>query len=451
MAPISLSTYLAQARSDIQNGNLEEAREIIEHLATLYPQHLKLHVLRGELALAQEDFTAATEHYERVVDLDPENATAHLALASLIEEDDVLAAIGHLERARELDIGNQEISRNLARLYTLRDGEEPKEMGLTKAMFARMLVEGREYARAEEELRTLLAQDPERTDLQILLARALFFLGRSWEAASICEKILAALPNSLPALIILGSIHYKNGLPKEAQPLLEQARSLDPENKRAQELLGYETPLALEEIMTPLVGEEILPPPPPVIEELAEEAPLPPAMEEATPLAESPEVTPEPARPVEEYIPSEEKVAEPSPEEPMAKPPLTEEEVGEEMAVSQPPVEPLAEEPLEAEQLKTPLEQALEFFNAHPDDPQARLNLARVYAQHENWVEAIGHYRALFDAGPHAVFQVISDLEQLAAKSEATQLQQLLGDAYLVAGRVPEALAQYQKLLAKSK
>ncbi|MBI2844990.1 MAG: tetratricopeptide repeat protein, partial [Chloroflexi bacterium] len=124
MAPISLAAYIAQARSHLQSGNLEEAREILDHLATFYPQHIELQRLRGELALAQEDFAAAAEHFRRVVEMDPEQAAAHLALASLIEEDDVLAAIGHLERARELDPGNQEISRNLARLYTLRDGEE---------------------------------------------------------------------------------------------------------------------------------------------------------------------------------------------------------------------------------------------------------------------------------------------------------------------------------------
>lgn len=448
MSPISLSAYMAQARSYLQNGRLGGAQEILDHLAAFYPRHIEIEGLRGELALAREDFSAVRQHLQRVVDMDPEQAAAHIALASLLQEDDVPAAIWHLERAQELDPGDQDIARELARLYTLRDGEEPKEMGLTRAMFARMLVEGREFGRAEGELRPILAQDPERVDLQILLARTLFFLGRSWEAAEICEKILATQPNSLPALIILGSLLHKNGLPEEAQPLLERARSLDPENKRAQELLGYGTPLTLQEIMTPLVGEEILPPPPSVVAEKGvEETPLPLAMEEAAPVVESPEITPEPVRPMEEYIPGEEKAAEPAAtEEPMAKPPLTEEEVNEEMAVTQPPVEPVAEEPLVVEPHKTPLAEAVQFFTSHPDDPQARLNLARLYAQQENWQEALGHYRALFDAAPHIVFQVIADLEQLAGKSDAKPLQQLLGDAYMVAGRVQEALLQYRKL-----
>lgn len=457
MAPISLNSYLDEAKSLIQAGNLEPAQEILHHLADLYPQHIALQRLRGELALAHEDFAAAAEHFQRVLELDPEEATAHWRLASLLEEDDVPAAIEHLERAWELDPGNQDLRQELARLYTLRDGEEPKRIDLTKAAFARLLVEGREFAQAADELRVLLAQDPQRIDLQILLARALFSLGRSWEAAEICQNILSRFPFSLPALLILGAALQRNGLSQEAQPFLGQAHSLDPENKRGQALFGLfgpDSPLPLREITVPRIGEEMPATAPPLVPEeptpqpraVAAETPLPTAMEEAAPVVESPELTPEPARPMEEYLPGEEQGEAPPAEEPVAKPPLAAEEVSEEMAVAQPPVEPIAEELLVAREPRAPLEEAEDFFTSHPDDPQARLNLARLFAQQENLEEALVHYRALFDAGPHFVFQVIADLEQLAGKSDSKPLQQLLGDAYMVTGRVPEALAQYQKL-----
>src|SRR4030042_876825 len=95
---------------------------------------------------------------------------------SIIREDEsnLDAAIWHMERAFEAQPANVAIQDELRRLYGRRDGLEPPKVRLTRAALARMYAKGHLYQQAIGELRAALAEDPQRTDLQVLLAQMYF-------------------------------------------------------------------------------------------------------------------------------------------------------------------------------------------------------------------------------------------------------------------------------------
>lgn len=304
MAPLALGAYLDEVRALIREGEFPTAAEVLAYLGGLFPNCILIHRLLGELALAREEYSAAVKHFRQVLDRDPEDFIAHAYLASLLEEDDVPAAIWHLERGWELNPGEESFRRDLFRLYSIRDGKEPERVDLTPASFVRLLLGVHRYQQALEELQPLLQREPDRVDLLLLLARCLLYLGRQWEVAARCEKILEAHPQNLAALLLLGTILKNSGQDEEAQTLFERARGLDPEYRRAQELLGADSPLLPEEVLIPRIGE-VAPAPVPEEELAAPMAPeLPPTVKAP---AEEPiiERVEEPVLSQEEEIPSE--------------------------------------------------------------------------------------------------------------------------------------------------
>ncbi len=86
---------------------------------------------------------------------------------------------------------------------------------------------------------------------------------------------------------------------------------------------------------------------------------------------------------------------------------------------------------------------------AAPGDAGARLALARAYAAEASWAEAAAQYAELVQS-PDVLAEVVADLERYtAAQPQQLALQQVLGDAYMEAGRLDEALAKYNWLLTQ--
>ena len=87
-------------------------------------------------------------------------------------------------------------------------------------------------------------ESSERLDLQVLLAETLWRNDQRNEAASVAEGILEKLPYCLTASLILGEIYLNSGLADEGEMLLRRAQAIDPDNLRANALLGHTSPLA---------------------------------------------------------------------------------------------------------------------------------------------------------------------------------------------------------------
>ncbi|MGD2177562.1 MAG: hypothetical protein PVG71_07040, partial [Anaerolineae bacterium] len=167
------------------------------------------------------------------------------------------------------------------------------------------------------------------------------------------------------------------------------------------------------------------------------------AREEAPPLEEPVEVE-APAPAAEAPEPLEEEV--PHVEEPVPAPEPALEEVGEAL---EPEEAPLAEAIEEApvEDLEGFIAARRAYAEDHPEDHEAWLDLGRVLWQAEERAEAIETYDRLIASGK-LLDQVIPDLEDYAQQRPGVDVQRTLGDAYMKADRLTDALDTYRRALA---
>jgi len=116
------------------------------------------------------------------------------------------------------------------RLYGRRDGVEPPKVHLTRGALVRMYARTKLIPQAIAEARAALEEDPNRIDLQLILARMYHLSGQNVEASEICTKILSRLPYCLEANWILMDILRKTSRSEEAKNLIERVNALDPYN-----------------------------------------------------------------------------------------------------------------------------------------------------------------------------------------------------------------------------
>lgn len=504
MAEIGLGEYLDEVKGLIRARSIDGAIAICRHILERFPNCIVPYRLLGEAAFEKGEYDEAATLFRRALGANPEDVIAHVGLAMVHDEKkDLEEAIWHLERAFELAPGNKEIRQELKRLYGEREEVEPPRVKLTPAALARLYLRAGLYDRAITELRPLIKEDPDRMDLKVALAEALWREGRRREAAETCQEILEILPNCLKANLILGVIWKESGQEEKGETLFAQAQALDPENRVAQELFGEASPLPPERLLiSRLEGIPSLPPLPEVEEVAVPEAEEAEAPEAAPPPEEIPDWLRELREPPEEVAPSEEiptwlerlvpsreaveeEVAPPTPPEELPDwlrepkeapeevveegeweevPPLAEEEVELAEALPAQPVEeevtieeapPIAEEIVEeaaAEEAAPTIEGYLDRLAADPEDHEARLGLARAYLVLEERDEALTHYRIIIHSATPLIGEVIEDLEaEVQLAPEHLPTQQLLGDAYMKSSRLQEALEKYRWLRGRLK
>jgi len=480
MAEIGLGEYCDEVKELIKAQSIDEAIVICRHILERFPKYIMPYRLLGEAALEREEYDEAASLFTRVLGANPEDVIAHVGLAVVHDEKkEPEEAIWHLERAFELAPGNMEIRQELKRLYGEREGVEPPRVKLTPAALARLYLREGLYDRAITELRPLLKEDPDRVDLKLALAEALWREGRRREAAESCQEILELLPNCLKANLILGVIWKESGQEEEGETLLARAQTLDPENGVAQGLFGEASPLPPEKVLLPRLEEIPAPPPLPEVEEVA--PPLEPeeAVEE---IAE--EEMPEwlrrlhevAAEEVEEKLPTEElPEAAPPPEEvpdwlqalkelsEEARPP---EEVADWLERLAPPVEEVApptppeEMPDWLRELKEEApEEAIEEAEWEEAPPLAEEEVelaealpAQPIEEEVTIEEAPPIAEEIVEEAPAEIIEVAPPtiegyLDRLAAEPGDHEVRLGLARAYLAQGERDEALTHYRTII----
>jgi tetratricopeptide (TPR) repeat protein len=248
MEEISLQVYCGQIESMIDQGRYAEAVAHAKHILQQYPKHVGSYRLLGRAMLEARQSDYAVDMFLRVLSADPEDMLVWVALSEVHNERGELdAAVWYLERAFELAVDNKLVEEELRQLYGRRDGAEPMRVQLTRGALARLYLKGDLLSRAVSELRALQAEHPERVDLEVALAEALWRNEQRLEASEVCQKVLDQLPYCLKANLILGEIWTNSGR-EEGQTYLRRAEALDPESGMAHELFGDESPLPAQEV-----------------------------------------------------------------------------------------------------------------------------------------------------------------------------------------------------------
>jgi tetratricopeptide (TPR) repeat protein len=392
--------------------------------------HVETYALLGEAFLARDFPEEATELFQRALSGDPESLTSRLGLGLIYDQQGKrLEAIWQLERAFALAPGDPRVRRELGRMYADRDGAPSDRLRLTRDALGGLYARNGLFERAITEFRAVLRQDPDQPDIQVALVESLWHEGRRLEAVETCLSLLEQLPHCLKANLILGEIWLRAGHDDIAMEKLDTARALDPENLVAQEMMGSESPLPVEDVYLPelVITEEELRQlmarlTPAAAVTVAKEKPeageVPywvkemeaaegPATEKAPPVEGAPEWPGEPALSdaVEAETPS----------------PAAKAEIGEQ---------------------RTRLQQQVE---TEPSNNQARLELARLCRADQDPDASLGHYEVLI-SDPELRPQVVEDLATLTKEDvDKPRVLQLLGDAHMQDNQLDRALEMYRQ------
>ncbi len=204
MAIIPLRAYNREIEGLIENNQLDEAVAHCRHILATFPKHIASYRLLGKAHLEQQRISDATDIFLRVLSAIPDDFLANVGMSIIREDENNLdASIWHMELAYEAQPANVAIQDELRRLYGRRDGMQPPKVRLTRGALARMYSKGGLYEQAIGELKAAIAEDPNRPDLQQLLAQLFFQASQRMDAVETAANVVKKLPFCLVANQIL--------------------------------------------------------------------------------------------------------------------------------------------------------------------------------------------------------------------------------------------------------
>src|SRR5450759_1228203 len=204
MAKVPLRVYNHEIEGLIEDGHLDEAVAHCQHILKTFPMHVETYRLLGKSFLEARRYTDAADIFQRALMAVPDDFVAHVGMSIICDDEGKLDdAIWHMERAFEDQPSNPAIQNELRRLYGRRDGTEPPKIRLSRDALANMYSQGELFNQAIAEIRAVLAEDTNRPDLQVMLARAYFRAGQKVEAAEVAANLLKKYPFCLDALRVL--------------------------------------------------------------------------------------------------------------------------------------------------------------------------------------------------------------------------------------------------------
>lgn len=230
MAEINLRHYVQEIDDIIEEGQqLEMAIAHCRHILKSFPKHIDSYRLLGKAYLESKRYGDAADIFQRVLSAIPDDFVSHVGMAIIREDEgNIDSSIWHMERAAESKPGNPAIEQELKRLIGKRDGLEPQRVRPSRGALARMYSHGELFSYATTELKRALEEDPDRPDLQVLLANTYWQTDQRLEAAKLCSRILEALPFCRDANRITAALLLESGKTAEANSNMRRLIALDP-------------------------------------------------------------------------------------------------------------------------------------------------------------------------------------------------------------------------------
>ncbi len=229
MAIISLRAYLREIEEMLDNGHYNDAIAHCRHIIEHFPKSVHTYRLMGKALLESRRFADASDIFQRVLACVPDDFVSHLGMSIICEDEgDLDEAIWHMERAFEAQPSNVAVQDELRRLYGKRDGLVPQKIQLTRGALARLSAKSTFYSQAIAELRTALAEDPERPDLQVALAEIYAKSGDVLASIDICNLLLNKLPYCYSANFLLSQLLLGTDRSKEADLSRKRLIEIDP-------------------------------------------------------------------------------------------------------------------------------------------------------------------------------------------------------------------------------
>jgi tetratricopeptide (TPR) repeat protein len=227
---LSLRAYNHLIEDLIDRGSTNEALEHCQHILLDFPRYLETNRLLGKAYIETRDYLNASKIFEYVLASVPDDFVSNVGMGIINDEQNNLnKALWHMERAFEIQASNAAIQGELQRLYARRDSTGPAKIRMTRGALAHLYIQNELFAQGIAEIHGVLGQDPQRGDMQILLARAYFKIGQKDNAAKLCTQLLEKYPYCLDANRIMVELpaHLNLG-EKNTNEYLNRVIGLDP-------------------------------------------------------------------------------------------------------------------------------------------------------------------------------------------------------------------------------
>jgi Tfp pilus assembly protein PilF len=229
MAQISLREYLNDIHQMIERERIPQAFAHIRHVMAHYPRNINAYRLLGRVLVQQRQWNDAEDIFRRLLGVMPNDVTAHFELSQIYQHmGKGERALWHIERAFDQAPNDETILQQLRNLYQEVRGNQLERVQLTAGAVAAQYLASDLNDQAVEVLRQALQRMPERTDLRLQLARALWRGGRQVDAAESAIEVLDKLPYALVANRILTELWLQEDRPSDAQRYLSRIEDVDP-------------------------------------------------------------------------------------------------------------------------------------------------------------------------------------------------------------------------------
>ncbi|MCY4070097.1 MAG: tetratricopeptide repeat protein [Chloroflexi bacterium] len=229
MAEISLSAYQDRLGGFLAEHRHDEVIAHARHILKAFPKNLRAYGQLGDALFAVGRGAEAAEVLRRMLGARPQDFKANWQLAQVYQDmGQGDRALWHAERAFDQRTNHRETMDLIRRLTLEERGERIERVGLTAGALAQQHVRNNALADALDVLNAALARDPDRIDLQLMRARALWLDGQRMAAAEAADEILGKLPYSITANRIMTELWLSERRPSDAQVYLARIEDLDP-------------------------------------------------------------------------------------------------------------------------------------------------------------------------------------------------------------------------------
>jgi len=229
MASISLRAYNKEIESLIENEQVKDAIAHCRHILRQYPKHIETYRLLGRAYLESQRYTEAADVLQRVLSSLPDDFVSQIGMSMIREDEGNLdAAIFHMDRAFEAQPSNSAVQEELKRLYGRRDGVVPAKIRLTRGALVRMYARGDLFQQAIAEAKVALVENPDRVELEVILARMYFQSGQKVSATEIASRLIEKLPYCIEANRILAEVLPGTARADDARVYKQRLIALDP-------------------------------------------------------------------------------------------------------------------------------------------------------------------------------------------------------------------------------
>lgn len=221
----------------LRMGRAAAAADLCQHVLAHHRWHLQAHLLLGQAFLEQQDYVRARQRFRLVLGVDPECAAAHSGMGVIaLEAGDMAGAVRAMSLAFESMPESDEVREALQAALSRRAGRPVPPPAFTPACIGRFYLRRGLPEPAAQAFGAALRREPERTDLRLACAVALWQGGRQDQALELCRPLLQKTPRPLVALLIAAAAALAQNRAAEGRRLWDEAHAWDPDDTRARTL-----------------------------------------------------------------------------------------------------------------------------------------------------------------------------------------------------------------------